>query len=117
LDDILGKFEVDAKAGVECRRHPRFECTKTVEVIIYPVQEGRRPSRCFLLTQDISRGGFNLIYAVELFPGQRLEVMFDDRPARQAVVAWCKRLPNKQYSIGCKFETAEDARVPESCEA
>jgi hypothetical protein len=80
-----------------------------VEVIIYPLQEGRRPSRCFLLTQDISRGGFNLIYAVELVPGQRLEVMFDDRPARQAVVAWCKCLPNKHYSIGCKFETREDA--------
>ena len=113
LNDTLAKFEAETRAE-ECRRHQRFDCIKTVEVVIHPVEEGRRPSRCFLMTQDISRSGLKLTHAVELLSGQRLEVTFDDMPAKHAVVVWCRRLPNKHYSIGCKFVTPEGTNVRET---
>ena len=107
LDDILGELEADAISDAECRRHPRFKCIRNVEAVIYPLETGRRPSRCFLLSQDLSRSGLSLIHGVELVPGQRLEVTFKDMPSKQAVVVWCRRLANAYYSIGCKFVKPE----------
>lgn len=109
-DDFFAQFGAEQESDSEHRRHPRYDCNKSVEVLIHPVEAGRRPARCFLLTKDISLCGLSLIHAIELQPGQLLEITFDDMPTKHAKVVWCRRLPNRHYAVGCKFIPATDDR-------
>jgi len=87
----------------DVRRHPRFYYRTCAQVTVYPIRKGDAPTQTFVRTQDLSRSGFSMILATQVFPGQRLEVVLDGRPPMYAVVAWCHRLPDKHYSVGCRF--------------
>ena len=84
------------------RLSPREARVASAELVIYPESPGK-PSRCFALMQDVSRGGFSIVHPVKLVPGQQLDIIFPGKPLRPASVAWCKPLPGKHYSIGCRF--------------
>jgi len=103
IDDFFTKSGPKPVALNDLRRHPRFYYRSCAEVVIYPIVGQKKPTRAFVLTQDLSRSGFSIVHATQLYPGQRIEASFDGRPARAAVVTWCRRLPDKHYSIGCQF--------------
>jgi hypothetical protein len=86
------------------RRSPRIDFRVTAEAVIYPAREGKgRMARCLVLTQDLSGQGCNIVHPVPLAEGQRLDILIDGKTPRPAVVAWCRPLPDKLYSIGCRF--------------
>lgn len=84
------------------RTSPRQSRCDSAELVVHR-EESSKPSRSFVLLQDISDGGFCVVHAVQLTLGQKLEIIIDDEPPRPATVAWCKRLPARHFSIGCKF--------------
>jgi hypothetical protein len=88
----------------EVRSAPRVPHPATVEALIHPLIPGQgKVLRRLLLTQDISATGCNIVHAFPLAPGQRVDLLLDNKTQRQAVVVWCKSLPSKHYSIGCRY--------------
>jgi hypothetical protein len=85
------------------RRFPRFYFRTCAEAIIHPLFNAREPSRCFVLTRDLSRGGVSLLHASQLFPGQRLDLVLNGEPPRPVEVVRCRRLKDGSYVVGCRF--------------
>ena len=105
IDDIV--VDVAPKSYDDVRSCPRVAYRTCAEAVIHPAIHGKgRPSRSFVLTQDLSDGGCNIVHAVQLFPGQRLDIVLGGKTERTAVVAWCQRLPDKHFAIGCRFTNA-----------
>lgn len=98
-----------SQAGNEhAQRALRVTYRATAEAIIYPVvPETGKPVRCLVLTQDVSSMGCNIVHPVRLLPGQRLDILLDGKTPRPAVVAWCNRLPDKHFTMGCRFTDEE----------
>src|SRR5688572_409551 len=104
MDDFFAKSGPLPTGNHDLRRFPRFYYRSCAEAMIYPLANGKGGIvHCFVLTQDLSRGGVSIVHPVQLFPGQRIEIGLGGRPRRQAVVSWCRRLPKCHYAIGCQF--------------
>ena len=103
IDDFFAKAGPKPVALNDHRRHPRFYFRSAAEVTIHPIRGDGKPARTFVLTQDLSRSGFSMVHAAQLYPGQRLDVSLNGKPPILAVVSWCRRLPDKHFSIGCEF--------------
>jgi hypothetical protein len=103
IDDFFAKAGQKPVALNDHRRHPRFYFRSCAEVTIHPIKKEGQAAHTFVLTQDLSRSGFSMIHASQLFPGQRLEVSLNGKPPVPAVVAWCHRMPDKHYNVGCEF--------------
>jgi hypothetical protein len=71
-----------------------------------------------MLTRDLSRGGMNLLYTCQLFPGQRIDITLRDGTIRAVEVVWCRRIANRCYSLGCHFiKTGESPDEPGSSDS
>ena len=95
----------------EARHFPRFFYRAEISATVYP-QPGaasQEPVRCTMLTRDLSRGGLNVLYTDQLFPGQQIDLVLTDGAPRRVEVTWCRRLAERRYSLGCRFIKPNDA--------
>jgi hypothetical protein len=114
--DFFAKSGPVPTAWHEARRFPRFYYRARVPTTIHPF--GGRPAvSCTMLARDLSRGGMNLLYTEQLFPGQRMDVTLRDGAQRLLEIVWCRRLANRCYSLGCRFvKPADPSPAPPSGE-
>lgn len=99
----------------EARHFPRFFYRAEVTATVYPRPgaDSQEPVRCSMLTRDLSRGGLNVLYTDQLFPGQQIDLVLTDGASRRVEVMWCRRLAERRYSLGCRFvKTTEGAAGP-----
>lgn len=102
--DFFTKSGPMPTAWDEARRFPRFYYRARVQATIYPFRGAPQPPvECDVLTRDLSRGGLNLVYTEQLFPGQRIDLKLLDGVERTVEVCWCRRLAQRCYSVGCRF--------------
>jgi hypothetical protein len=104
IDDFLATSGPGATSYQDLRRFPRFSFRSCAEALIHPFSKDQgEAAHCFVLTQDLSRGGVSIIHPVQLFPGQRIEIGLGGNPPKPAVVSWCRRLPKNHFAVGCRF--------------
>jgi len=117
MDDFFTKEGPLPTTFDDVRQFPRFFYRACAEAIIHPLGEAQaEPSRAFVLTKDLSRSGVSIVLSSQLFPGQRVDLSLDGKPPLPTVVAWCRRLPDRYFAVGCRFaaadsESAEDAET------
>ena len=89
----------------EVRKFPRFYLRSRSEAVIYPLksQPTTEPKACKVATSDVSRGGMSLLLPQQVFPGQRMEVIFTSGDIRTLKVVWCRRIGDRCYSAGTQF--------------
>jgi hypothetical protein len=105
MEDFFSKTGPLPPVFDDSRRFARFYYRTCAEALIHPpVGEQSEATKHYVLTRDLSRGGVGIIHSEQLLPGQRIEIFLDGKPARSAVVVWCRRVGEKCYSIGCRFE-------------
>jgi hypothetical protein len=91
----------------DLRRFPRFYFRSCAEATIHP-PGGGPPTRCFLLTRDLSRCGVCLVHTQQLYPAQRMELVLNGQPPRLVEVVWCRRWIDGRYFAGCRFVKEEE---------
>ena len=96
----------------DVRRFPRFYFRSAADAVIHPLRPGAEPTRCVVLTRDLSRNGLSLLHDAQLFPGQKVEVTLTEGPPRFLEVARCQRLEKDRYLVGCRFKKAEPTPPP-----
>lgn len=60
-------------------------------------------------TLDISRGGVAILHSEQLFPGERMQVLFTSGDRMSVEVKWCRRLAEKCFCIGTQFANGKEA--------
>jgi hypothetical protein len=95
------------------RRFPRFFFRSCADATIYPLQPGLEPTKCVMVTRDVSRGGMGLVHNAQLFPGQRLDLVLNGTISKSLEVVWCRRVADNSYSVGCKFKESETPTASE----
>jgi hypothetical protein len=108
MEDFFSKTGPLPPVYHDARRFARFYFRTCAEALIYPPGENQSPTRHFLLTRDLSRGGVGLLHSEQLLPGQRLDLLLDGKPPLTAVVVWCRRVSDRCYALGCRFEKESD---------
>ena len=102
--DFFAKAGPLPTAWDEARRFPRFYYRARVQAVIHPFRGAPQPPvQCSLLARDLSRGGMNLLYTEQLYPGQRIDLTLIDGVQRTVEVCWCRRVAHRCYSVGCRF--------------
>ena len=55
-----------------------------------------------VVTSDLSRGGVSILNRTQLFPGQQLLLLLNDKN-QLAEVRWCCRVWDGLFAAGCRF--------------
>jgi hypothetical protein len=109
VDDFFTKEGPVPTCFDDVRRFPRFYFRSCAEAVIYPlsIKQEATPAQCFVLTCDISRSGLSLLHSVQLFPGQKVDIILNGDPPRPLEVVWCRRLADHRYAVGCRFRRTD----------
>ena len=91
----------------DLRRYPRYYFRGVAEAFIFKLCATEPPDHCFVLTRDLSRGGVSLLHMDPLFPGQRIDLILNGKPAMAVEVVRCRRLRDGRYLVGCRFKKGE----------
>jgi hypothetical protein len=104
-DDVFAQAHAPRSRWDEARRFPRFEVRSEIEATIYPreASSDQEPTRTSVMMRDLSRGGMNVLYVEQLYPGQRIDVVLHNGARRAVEVIWCRRMAHRCYTIGCRF--------------
>jgi len=63
----------------------------------------RRPGWHKVYTVDISKGGIAILHSEQLFPGERMQVLFTTGDRMMIEVKWCRRVAEKCFWAGTRF--------------
>src|SRR3712207_2872028 len=86
------------------RPHPRYPFRGRAPAVVFPAEERGKgePQECEVLTTDLSRGGLSILHRKQLYPGQQILLVLNDKN-RMVEVCWCCRVWAGLYSAGCRF--------------
>jgi len=85
------------------RQFPRNEFRGQAEATIYPPAGSKSaPTRCTVLTRDLSNRGFGIAYNEPLRPQQRVELNSGGTQLAGEVL-WCRQIRPAFYIIGCRL--------------
>ena len=88
------------------RQFPRNDFRGHAQATIFPpAGVDALPTRCTVLTRDLSNRGFGIAHNEPLRPKQVVELQ---TPARQLTgeVLWCRQIRPEFYIIGCRLTAA-----------
>lgn len=104
VDDFFTKSGPMPAVFDDVRRFPRFYFRSVAQATIHPFcGRGSQPQQSLVLTCDLSRGGVRLLHQDQLFPGQKIELLFNNQLHHAAEVSWCRRMAERKFIIGCRF--------------
>jgi PilZ domain len=88
------------------RQFPRNDFRGHAEATIYPpAGQTAEPTRCTVLTRDLSNRGFGIAHNEPLRPQQRVELDTDNQRFVGEVL-WCRQIRPEFYIIGCRLISA-----------
>jgi PilZ domain-containing protein len=104
-DEFFSKSGPMPPAFDDSRQYPRFYFRTCAEAMIYPIgaKKDAAAGSFFVVTCDLSRAGISIIHTVQLFPGQRIDLILNGQSPRPARVIWCRRWEEGRYLVGCRF--------------
>ena len=80
-----------------CRSVAALECGDTLA----PAERNAGPCRVFV--KDICRTGVGFLHSEQLFPGERIALMFPDGKKYNLRVRRCRRIQTRCFEIGAAF--------------
>jgi len=85
------------------RQSPRNDFRGQAEATIYPLAgQSVKPTRCQVLTRDLSNRGFGIAHNQPLRPKQRVELDIANKHLVGEVL-WCRQIRPEFYIIGCRL--------------
>ena len=63
-----------------------------------------RPNTWYrIITKDVSRGGLSFLHGEQLFPRERMRVVFPEQGLVTIEIVWCARLEERCFQSGSRF--------------
>jgi hypothetical protein len=94
---------------IENRQFPRFYFRTPAAMEIEPSLPTlqRTPRRERVYVKDVSRVGLALLHGEQLYPGERLRLLFEDGIERRSTVSRCRRIQANCYEVAARFDGVE----------
>jgi hypothetical protein len=113
---FFGEAGLLASVQDERRRFPRFRLRTTAAMrCVKNLPTPPRPHQWVkVFAKDVSRAGFSFVHSVQLFPGERLELVVDTSHHYRGEVRRCRKVGPNCYVVGaqfCKDAVSEDRPV------